>query len=417
MIKYHMTERAQKVWNRDAQYDWVHLSISQDIPPVTGGSYKYQVWDLLRERIEKDVLICKYVEESFEIAQKSECAVCQFDINSRDLRTAISCRLSWFKKLIFRKHGDIFLESVAEWIRSTGGKKVLLWGGINSLPELRRLLPDITIAYSQRHYGYPGEVSFYNYSDVLITQTQGQAKRAYANSTRLDPFVLTIPNGVEIDQFSPCSADERVKVCKELGINPDNLVVVFPSKIALYKGSRYLERLIASSKDLFPDISFLVIGGLHNLTPHSHRNSLKDMLNTHPQVVWCGGVAREEMSHLLHAGDVCLMPATLREGFSMAGIEAMAAGLPIIATDSGCYPEIIKDKFNGILCVEEELFANLVAALKLCMADRDLVKFMGSNARHYVEKKLPRKKVIANYCNFLDGHWENIDSDMSVELL
>ncbi|WP_136810721.1 glycosyltransferase family 4 protein [Desulfosediminicola flagellatus] len=414
MIKCHMTHRAEKMLQGKIKYDWVHLSISQDVPPITGGSYKFLVWELIKERAEKDVLICKYIPKSFHLADQSNTAVCQFDINSKDFSTSMTCRVNWLKSVITRKGGDVFLKSVAEWIRATGGKKILVWGGINSLPELRRLLPDVTIAYSQRHYGYPGEVSFYNYCDVLITQTQGQAKLAYVNSARLDPFVLTIPNGVELDQFSPESPMKRQKVCNDLGINPENLVVVFPSKIALYKGSRYLERLIEISEQMFPDMTFLVIGGFHNLSPPHHRKSLEKLLDSHPQVVWCGGVPREEMSYLLSAGDVCLMPATLREGFSMAGIEAMAAGLPLIATASGCYPEIIKDKFNGLLCEESELFENMISALKLCLTDRDLVKRMGVNARSYVENKLPRKKVINNYCRFLDNEWENIDSDMSV---
>ncbi|MCI5210730.1 MAG: glycosyltransferase [Candidatus Electrothrix sp. ATG2] len=120
------------------------------------------------------------------------------------------------------------------------------------------------------------------------------------------------------------------------------------------------------------------------------------------------------MPQLLSIGDVCLMPATLREGFSMAGIESMASGLPLIATASGCYPEIIKDRFNGLLCGEEALFDNLVNALQVCLADRELVRVMGRNARRYVEEKLPREKNMANYCKFLDGAWEDIDSDMTV---
>jgi glycosyltransferase involved in cell wall biosynthesis len=414
MIKCHMTDRAQQVWEGIREYEWIHLSLSQNIPPITGGSYKYLVWDLLKERAGKDVLICKYDQKSFDLATKSECAVCQFDSNSRDLRTAISFRLNWLKKLILRKDENVFLESVAEWIRSTGGKKLLVWGQINALPELRKLLPGVIIVYSQRHYGYPGEVSHYNCSDILITQTPGQAKLSYVNSTRLDPFVLTIPNGVEVDQFAPASKEKRVQACRKLGIDHDNLVVVFPSKIAIYKGSRYLERLILLSKDLLPNITFLVAGGLHNLAPIGHKDSLKELLQSHSQVVWCGGVAREEMPELLNASDVCLMPATLREGFSMAAIEAMAAGLPVIATASGCYPEIIVDKFNGLLCAEEELFKNLLAALELCSEDRNLVKIMGSNARKYIVEKLPREKVIGNYCHFLNGEWESIDSDMSV---
>ncbi|MCI5210731.1 MAG: hypothetical protein D3910_18530 [Candidatus Electrothrix sp. ATG2] len=273
-----MTDRAQEIWHGKRKYSWVHLSISQDIPPITGGSYKYQVWDLLKERADKDILICKYVPESFDIANKSECAVCQFDIYSVDIKTAITCRVNWLKRLLFRKGNNVFLESVAEWIRATGGKRIMIWGVINSLPELRRLLPEITIVYTQRHYRYAQRFNYYNYCDTLITQTHGQAKDAFTSSIRLDPFVVTIPNGVETDSFSPYSQDKKCEIRKTFGIVPESFVVVFPSKIALYKGSRYLERLIEISNDYFPEVLFLVIGGLHNLQPLSHQNKLNNLL-------------------------------------------------------------------------------------------------------------------------------------------
>jgi alkylation response protein AidB-like acyl-CoA dehydrogenase len=75
---------------------------------------------------------------------------------------------------------------------------------------------------------------------------------------------------------------------------------------------------------------------------------------------------------------------------------------------------ICEESKDGQKVIVEELFDNLVAALKLCLADPELVSFMGANARSYVEQKLPRQKVITNYCKFLDGDWESIDADMSV---
>ncbi|MCI5193893.1 MAG: glycosyltransferase [Candidatus Electrothrix sp. AU1_5] len=412
MIKHHLTKGAQQVVEGTRQYEWIHLNLNLNIPPVKAASYPYLVWDLLKERYDKDVLLCKYDKKSFEVAQKSKCSVCQFDIFSYDLKTILFCRYYWLLSRLFGFRRDVFLESVASWVTATGGRKVLLWGGINSLPELRRLLPDVTIAYAQRHYGYTTKEDYYKYCDVLITQTFGQVKFAYDNSVRVDPFVITIPNGVETQTFIPATPEERRKACLELGIDPNRMVVVFPSKVALHKGSRYLERIIDNAGQLFPGITFLVIGGLHHLLPSNHYASLKYTLENHNQVVWLGGVARESMPELLQAADVCLMPATCREGFSMAGLEAMASGLPLIAPATGCYPEIIKDRVNGLLCREEALFTDVVAALQLCLDDPELLKSLGENARNYVVSTLPREKNINNFCKFLDDDWENIDTFM-----
>ena len=98
----------------------------------------------------------------------------------------------------------------------------------------------------------------------------------------------------------------------------------------------------------------------------------------------------------------------------MASLEAMACGVPLIATASGCYLEIVKDGFNGILCRPDYLMDDFIKALIMCEANRSLASQLGTNARNYVENKLPRSKVIGNFCSFLDGRYENIDSDMSL---
>ncbi|MCI5116456.1 MAG: glycosyltransferase [Candidatus Electrothrix sp. LOE1_4_5] len=412
MIKHHLTKGTQQVVEGKRQVDWIHLNLGLNIPPISAASYPYLVWDLLKKRAYKDVLLCKYDKKSFAIAEKTDCAVCQFDIFSRDIQTVLFYRYHWLLSVLFRHKKDVFLESITAWIRQIGGKKVLLWGGINSLPELRRLLPGVTIAYAQRHYDYAPEVSHYNHCDVLIAQTPGQVKLAYANTLRMHPFVVTIPNGVETETFTPALPEEKRTLRQQLGINPDHLVAVFPSKVALHKGSRYLERLLEKTDQFFSEITYLVIGGLHHLLPDTHRNSLKKLLQDQERVIWCNGVPREEMPDLLRVADVCLMPATWREGFSMAGLEAMASGLPLIAPSTGCYPEIIQDRVNGLLCREEALFTDVVTALQLCLDDSNLLKSLGKNAREYVTSTLPRDKNIDNFCKFLDDDWEAIDSNM-----
>lgn len=416
MLKTYMTDEAHKIWNGERSYEWVHVNLGLDIPPVTGGSYKFLVWDILKERAGKDCLISKYVPESFKKAQESDCAVCQIDLYSRDIQTILTCRLNWLRSLLPKnKQHDVFLESIAKWIIKTGGRKILLWGGIDSLKGLRKLLPHHLIAYAQRHYGYKSNVMFYDYCDVLIAQTPGQVRFAFENNERLTPYVITIPNGVEEDVFKPAlNQIEKQAARKKLGIAESRIVAVFPSRVALHKGSRYLERLIEVSDKLFPEVTFLVVGPIHPLLPPYHYSSLTKLLQNHKRVIWYAGVQREEMPALFQLADVCLMPAVWREGFSMASIEAMSCGNALIAPNTGCYREIVRDGYNGYLCRPEFFMEDLKHALKKCVDDRTGLASMGENARRYTESKLLRSKVIRNYNFFLEGEWDKVDSDMEI---
>jgi glycosyltransferase involved in cell wall biosynthesis len=91
----------------------------------------------------------------------------------------------------------------------------------------------------------------------------------------------------------------------------------------------------------------------------------------------------------------------------------MASGLPLIASDSGCYSEIVKDGYNGILCAVEDLFDAGFQALKKLSTDRELADSMGRNARSYSVSKLSREKVLSNFIAVLEDRSDAIDNDLS----
>ncbi len=161
MIKSYTTNEANRIIKRNRGCEWIHLNLGLDVPPVSAGSYKYLLWDILQERSGKDLLICKYLPDSFKIALDSDCAVWQLDLLSKDLNTILNCRWNWLKSIFLRRQNDVFLETVANIVRKIKGKHILLWGGINSLPELRKKLPHHNIAYAQRHYCYRADVQIY----------------------------------------------------------------------------------------------------------------------------------------------------------------------------------------------------------------------------------------------------------------
>jgi glycosyltransferase involved in cell wall biosynthesis len=283
------------------------------------------------------------------------------------------------------------------------------------LPVMRRLLPDHTLAYAQRHFDYPTATSFYNDCDILITQTPGQTRHAFNRMTRLNPFVVTIPNGVELDHFRPPDGPhEKAHIRADIGIPAEAFVAMFPCKVAMHKGSRYLLRWVEQTQDRLRGIHFLVTGDLHKLPP-SHSQEMRRALTECPGVTWIRGVARSVMPTYYKAADVCLAPALLREGFSMAAIEAMAAGLPLIASASGCYLELIKDGHNGLLCRQEFLYEEGIAALQRLRDNPSLCQTISRNARDYAERKLSREKVLRNFSHLLGNRFDLIDSDMSVD--
>jgi len=102
---------------------------------------------------------------------------------------------------------------------------------------------------------------------------------------------------------------------------------------------------------------------------------------------------REQIFRLYREADVFVLP-TWREGFPNVVIEAMAAGLPVVATPVGAIPEAIEDGRSGLLVPVRDA-ASLEAALRRLIDDPALRIAIGARARQRVEADFAFESVIA----------------------
>lgn len=413
LVRLHWSPAARKLTS-SSRIDWVHLCVNNPIPPISGGSYNYLLWQLVTTRRYRDLVIADYFHECFGRVQGTQAPIIYLELPRR-----------WRKRLnIIRDHSLLFrnrldprtllLHKFASIVKQVDSPNILVWGAIKTLPWLRRLLPNRHITFAQRHYDYPLSHSYYDYCDTVIMQTRGQVRQGFHRLQRLNPFVVVIPNGVELEIFTPAAANEKQSLRQKYGIPIERFVVLFPSKLAPYKGTRYLLRWIEHCVDDAPELFFLVVGDMHHSMPSFHKNESEKLLGTYSNVQWLRGLPRHQMPEVYQLADACLMPGLWREGFSMALCEALASGLPVIASNGGSYPEILKHGINGILCSQEKLFCEGLQAMRNLATDPNLVQRIGRNARVYAESRLSREKVLTNFDKFLNGDHLSIDEDLSM---
>lgn len=423
-MKAYWTKAAER-FRSHSEIGWIHIAPGVKVPPTFDGSYNYLLWHILQKRTQVDLVICDYDPESFSFAQEQQLSVIQIETQQRTARQKQSISTSsWLlDSLLARFRSRIksagrrvtdkrYFELIRSSIMSTGASKILLWGSNLTAPRIRELFPKIKIAFAQRHYEYFPNQSPYPFCDTIVMQTRGQVDWAFQRHDRVTPIVVVIPNGVELDLFSPPRGDEKLGFRSLHKIPLDKFIVLFPSKLAPHKGTRYLLEWLRLCSISHPEIYFLVVGSIHHSTPSFHRSEIESILTTAPNATWIQGIARSDIPDLYKVSDVCIMPALWREGFSMASIEAMASGLPVIAPKLGCYTEIIRDGFNGILCSQSNLLESGLAAIIHLADHRDLAAEMGKNARQYAELRLSRTKVLSNYDAFLEDRWSDIDDSL-----
>lgn len=155
---------------------------------------------------------------------------------------------------------------------------------------------------------------------------------------------IVIGNGVDIAHFSKeLSPERRKEIRTRLGFSDDHTVLVTASRLVVKNG---VVDVIDALVQLPEKYVFLVIGvgGLEA----SLRARAEDIHVAH-RVHFLGYISHHDLPQYLHASDIFIRPS-LSEGLGNAFLEAMVAGIPVIATPVGGIPDFLKEKETGVFC-------------------------------------------------------------------
>lgn len=213
----------------------------------------------------------------------------------------------------------------------------------------------------------------------------------------LSPQVEVIPYGVDINIFSPTI--NRYKIRDKYGINRKAKVILFVGRLIKDMGLHTVLEAIPNLLREIDNLIFIIVGEKGELL-----RSALDLADKYNNCIFVeSSVPYEELPLYYAASTIVIVPTKGdRACGSLAAIEAMAVGKPVIAANIGGIPEIIIDKENGVLISPEDAVA-LHAAITNLIKDDALIKRMGSIGRQRVEKYFDESRT--------DHKIENIFSD------
>jgi glycosyltransferase involved in cell wall biosynthesis len=163
------------------------------------------------------------------------------------------------------------------------------------------------------------------------------------------------------------------EIRRALGIAEDALVVTMLSVLREPKGHDLGIAATVGLRERFPDVHLLIVGD------GPARTTLSALADAHPGVVTLAG-HRDDVMEVLDASDVLLHPSRI-DAFPGALLEAMAAGVPVVATDVGGIPEIVEDGVTGVLVPAPATPPMLQDAVAPLLADARLREAIGRGAR------------------------------------
>jgi phosphatidyl-myo-inositol alpha-mannosyltransferase len=166
-----------------------------------------------------------------------------------------------------------------------------------------------------------------------------EAARLFAAKHVRGDFVV-IPNGVDTAHFHP-----EAKPMPEY--RDGKLNVLFVGRLEARKGVRYLIEAFAILKASRPECRLLIVGpGTRYLRQFK---LMVSALGLNKDVVFVGPVSYDELPRYYRTADIFCSPATGRESFGMVLLEAMASGVPVVASDIEGYRNVVTAGKEGIL--------------------------------------------------------------------
>ncbi len=175
------------------------------------------------------------------------------------------------------------------------------------------------------------------YCDARVIAVSESARRAYSESWGPAAKVVRIYNGVDVTAL----AGSGVEVRRELGVEPDALLMGMISALRIEKAHYVAIEALGLLGERFPQLRLVIVG------QGSRRAELERLAAPLAERVIFTG-RRTDVMRVLDALDVCLHPSR-SDAFPTTLIEALAASTPVLATDVGGVPEIVEDGRTGVL--------------------------------------------------------------------
>jgi L-malate glycosyltransferase len=211
--------------------------------------------------------------------------------------------------------------------------------------------------------------------------------------------VEVIHNPVDLGRFDPGAVD-RAAAREALGLADGDFALAVVAQLTPWKGQDDAVRVVAALAERgLP--ARLVLGGSAKFVAAGTRfdnrafeQVLLDLVRTlgvEDRVIFAG--EREDVPELLGAVDVLLVPSW-REAFGRIAAEAMAMGVPVVATDVGGPAEIVRDGVDGLLLPPREP-ARWADAVERLLADPALRQQMGASGRERAHAEFGAERHVA----------------------
>jgi len=257
------------------------------------------------------------------------------------------------------------------------------------------LLAGIPVIATVHGRNYYGDASYRRIAYKLVSRAatmvavSDDAKRFLLKTAGISAHrVRVVRNGIAASAVVAAESNPYVRA--ELGIRGDERVLTVVGSLYPVKGHRYLLEALPAILTVCPSTVLLIAGR------GDCEAALRDQagkLGIGERVRFLG--LRTDIANLLAISDVFILPS-LSEGLSIAILEAMAAGRPVVTTKVGGTPELVLDGETGLLVAPTDVSALSAAAIRLLL-DPAEARRLGAKALERVKNQFKISSTVKAY--------------------
>lgn len=204
--------------------------------------------------------------------------------------------------------------------------------------------------------------------------------------------IVRIPHGVDLERFRPAAADERAALRRRLGLPEAATLLTYTGRLLKGKGLELLLEVLAARR---PGLHLLLVGSGDGQSL-SIEAELRARAGAPPlagRVSFAGRV--ENVDDYLRASDVFVFPSEF-EALGISLVEAVACGLPCVASRTGGIVDVVEHDVTGLLHEPKDA-AGLARCLERVISDPALAARLGRAAREHAEAEFDWDASVLRY--------------------
>ena len=201
---------------------------------------------------------------------------------------------------------------------------------------------------------------------------------------------IRIYNGINLDQFVPLPKED---IRLSMGFSYSDILMGSVGHVRPWRGYEFLIDAAEMVVKLYPKARFIIVGNTVDENYYQRLVSKVNKKKLQNNILFLG--FRTNIREILSALDLFVLPS-ISEGFSLVTVEAMAAGKPVVGTNSGGPAEIVDDGVTGYMVPPADSGA-LAEKILVLLKDYCLAESMGKAGHLRAEERFSLERMIDNY--------------------